>query len=354
MKIKFFIDRKSFCGRTAVASAVLAVIFRLIGSIGFWEDKTYMQFGLLLPVCACVIFALSVFFLGKRAFWTSAVGVLAGAVFFVFRLLREDTLGDEFVIHDTTGTVSSELWMALFLAAYVIIAVIYILTVFSAIKTKWIIAVLFFIPFAAHLYYDYTILADRSIAVSAASMMNELSILTMLCGMFFASIGLKKAYKVISGQTVTPPVPGDSLSGKKPSAAVTAAAASAEALQDISQNVNGDDAAAQEVSGTAEITAAAVSEIETVSENDDDKAEEISCDGNEAEEVFAESFSDQEDVSLEDRLNDLPASGPLTLDPIVPSVAEENTDEDAPQGGDEPERRDAMAPKKGLGKFFGK
>ena len=347
MKIKFFIDRKSFFGRTAITSAVLAVLFRLIGSIGFWADKTYLRFGLLLPVCACLLFALSVFFLGKKAFWTSAAGVLAGAVFFIYRLLHEDALGDEFIIHDSTGTFSNELWTALFIAAYIIIAVIYILTVFSAIKTKWVIAALFFIPFAAHLYYDYTILANRSIAVSAASMMNELSVLTVLCGAFFASVGLKKAYKVLSGQTVAPPVPGDSLSGAKP----------AETAAETVPDQNPADAAGEAAQTAADIQAeSAVAEAVSAAEEAAIIAEGAEEDTGSLEEN-CESVSGQDEPSLEERLNDLPDSGPLTLDPIVPSKAEEAEDEmpeDAPQGGDEPERRDAIAPKKGLGKFFSK
>lgn len=346
MKIKFFIDRKSFFGRTAITSAVLAVLFRLIGSIGFWADKTYLRFGLLLPVCACLLFALSVFFFGKKAFWTSAAGVLAGAVFFIYRLLHEDVLGDEFIIHDSTGTFSNELWTALFIAAYIVIAVIYILTVFSAIKTKWVIAALFFVPFAAHLWYDYTILANRSIAVSAASMMNELSVLTVLCGAFFASVGLKKAYKVLSGQTVTPPVPGDSLSGANQAAT---AAASAETVPD--QNpANADSEAAQTA---AEILADSADSEAASAAEEAEVIDEEAKDNTGKEDEDSESVSWQHEPSPEERLNDLPESGPLTLDPIVPSKAEETeAPEDAPQGGDEPERRDAIAPKKGLGKFF--
>ena len=63
-------------------------------------------------------------------------------------------------------------------------------------------------------------------------------------------------------------------------------------------------------------------------------------------------------------LNNLPSSGELTLDPIIPERYEETVIDadiseiedaaDIPQGGDEPDRLDAIAPKKGLGKFFGK
>lgn len=229
----FSIDKKSFCARAAVVCMLLAVVFRVIGCFDLvlnFNSVTSVTV-LILPVACCLVFVLCIVLIGKKGFWFSFLPVLLGMVFFVLRALTDDNM---------MGEKLPVLHIAVCIVLYLVILVLYSCTVFGAIKTKWICALIFLLAFAYHVVMeDY----PNFRTATMNQIMNELSVLLIILGMFFACLGLKKLEKPVISSTVpvAPPLPGGNAA---PSAPVEAAAA---------QDVPAEDVAAQAAELAAEM-----------------------------------------------------------------------------------------------------
>lgn len=203
MKAKFILDRKSFFARAAIVSMILAVFFRLLGTIGHFSDTQFLLYRFALPASCCILYIICILIFGKKAFWTSFVPVIIGIVFFILRILSDDNI--------TQGNLEN-LHIVLCIALYILIAVVYSCTVFGSIKTKIFLILIFGCAFAYHVVFeDYPAIAAKSVAAEAIFM--ELGVLTIILALFFASLGLKKQTTATSDKSkdVVPPIPGGEL-----------------------------------------------------------------------------------------------------------------------------------------------
>lgn len=204
--IKYYIDRKSFCGTTACIFMLFAIIARFIGAVcdgGATGDTFELVAYVFLPMVCCLLYIFSIVFFGRKAFWVSNIPVIMGVMFFILRLSTQDNI---------LGQAVPPVRALISLAVYLIIVSVYAGTVYGGIKTKWILVLLFILPLAYHAAVeDYPAVAAGTVEIYP--LMMELSVLFILLGLIFAALGLKKRYPVNpdSGKTVAPPIPGGAL-----------------------------------------------------------------------------------------------------------------------------------------------
>ena len=119
-----------------------------------------------------------VWLFGRRALWMTFVPVILGAVFFIIK-----SLGFESTVHTV-----------LCILLYAAVIALYSGTVFGLIQTKWILVVLFGLPFLYHIFIeDLPALGDTVNPVSFSGGMQEMSVLCIMLGLFCLSISMKKS-----------------------------------------------------------------------------------------------------------------------------------------------------------------
>ena len=179
-KTRFYVEKTSFWVEGMVILMVLAAAFQVVGCWGLWSDPFFVATQIALPALSFLLFALLVSLLGKKALWLSALPVLGAIGFYALRFWNA---GDMIV------TVAGIVFCALAL-------VLYLGTVFHLIRTKWLLVVLFAIPFGYRAFYrDVKLLQDLDHPVSFAAGMQEMSLLCVLLGMLLLSLGMRKYVK---------------------------------------------------------------------------------------------------------------------------------------------------------------
>ena len=223
-RTRFYLDKTGFFAESAVILLAMAIIFRVIGCIGMWSNRVDAIMLVLLPVLCCLLLILCIVLLGKKGFFLSFIPVLLGVVFFVFKSL------------------SFESWMhtVLCVILYVVVAVIYTATVIGWIHTKWLLPVLFGLPFIYHVAVeDIPALIKTPESVTFAAGMQEMSVLCIMAALFCIGVGLKKRppkqkkYRKEATEPAAEPVPVQPAASAAPAQtaetpAIQAAAAMAE------------------------------------------------------------------------------------------------------------------------------
>ena len=176
-RTRFYLDKTGFFAESAVILLAMAIIFRVIGCIGMWGNRVDAIMLVLLPVLCCLLLILCIVLLGKKGFFLSFIPVLLGVVFFVFK-----SLGFESWMHTVLCVI-----------LYVVVAVIYTATVIGWIHTKWLLPVLFGLPFIYHVAVeDIPALIKIPESVTFAAGMQEMSVLCIMAALFCIGMGLKK------------------------------------------------------------------------------------------------------------------------------------------------------------------
>ena len=176
-KIKFYADKKSFWAHSASVLLVLAIVFQVIGSWGLWTDRFFAVTQILLPVLSFFLFVLLLSLLGEKALWLTALPFLGGLAFYGVQAWYEE----------------NRIAMVIGIAFCVLAAVLYLGTVFSLIRTKWLLALLFVIPLAYRAFYrDVRLLQNLAEPVPFAAGMREMGLLCVLLAMTMLAIGMKK------------------------------------------------------------------------------------------------------------------------------------------------------------------
>ena len=177
-KVRFYVERHSFGVQAMVILMALSVVFRIVGCWGLWNDSNYAITQIALPIFSAMLLICCVWLLGRRALWLSFIPVLLGAVFFIIK-----AVGFESKVH-----------MVLCILLYVAVILLYFCTVFGMIRTKWILVLLFGLPFLYHVFVeDLAALRDTANPVSFASGMQEMGVLCIMLGLTFLSLSMKKA-----------------------------------------------------------------------------------------------------------------------------------------------------------------
>ncbi|MBO5555958.1 MAG: hypothetical protein J5927_02120, partial [Oscillospiraceae bacterium] len=166
-KIKFYVEKQSFWAQAAVIFMSLAIVFRLIGFWGQYDlsNQYLMITQIALPVVAGLVFILFLLVFGRIALWTTFLPVLLGVAFFILKA---------FTFESTVQTV-------LCVLLYVAVALLYTGTVFTLIRTKWLLVPLFALPFLYHVFVeDLRAMQDTANPVTFAAGMLEMSVLCIM------------------------------------------------------------------------------------------------------------------------------------------------------------------------------
>lgn len=176
-RAKFYVEKKGRFVHDSLIFMLLALLFRVTGCWGLWNERYFAVTQLLLPALSALLFILCLRFMGERTLWLSALPVLLGALSFVLRALSFETL----------------LYTVLSICAAAGCALAYTLTAFGFIRTKWLTPPLFLLPLVFHLaVVDVAALRNSAQPVLFAEGMQELSVLCTLMAMFFASLAFKR------------------------------------------------------------------------------------------------------------------------------------------------------------------
>ncbi len=167
---------------TAIAS-MLAFAFcipmLIMGYADRLNDPLITGTVVLLPVLGAVLMIAAIVFFGRTALWITVFPVCLGVIGFAFKLVI-DPHGQSLLHHIS----------AAFL--YFMVVLLWALTVFTIIRTKWLLAVLFIIPFLKHIFVnDIPVLTGAAAAVSASTWLKEFSMLSFLLALFFCVVSFE-------------------------------------------------------------------------------------------------------------------------------------------------------------------
>ena len=238
-KIKFYTERNSFGVQAMIILMALSVAFRVIGCWGLWSDRSFALAQIALPIGSALLLMVFVWLFGRRALWTTFIPVILGAVFFIVK-----SLGFESMVHTV-----------LCILLYAAVIALYTGTVFGVIRTKWILAALFGLPFLYHIFVeDLPALRDTANPVSFSGGMQEMSVLCIMLGLFCLSLSMKKTIvePVIHLPRIRKPKPAAEQEASEEAAAVEEAAdqAAAPAAPDASQTAQQEPAEAGQATET--------------------------------------------------------------------------------------------------------
>ena len=177
-KVRFYIERNSFGVQAMIILMALSIAFRLIGCWGLWDDRSFAIAQIALPIGSALLLMTLVWLFGRRALWLSFIPVILGAVFFIIK-----SLGFESTLHTV-----------LCILLYSAVIALYTGTVFGLIRTKWVLVLLFGLPFLYHIFVeDLPALRDTVNPVSFSGGMQEMSVLCIMLGLFCLSFSMKKS-----------------------------------------------------------------------------------------------------------------------------------------------------------------
>lgn len=210
--VKYYLNPKNFFTIAAAVCMILAAACRCVGIIPQLQglSQNEMAERLALPVAACLLYAATVAFCGKKSFWLSLIPTVFGVLFFILRLFTNDNI---------SGQPLSRINILLNLLLCIVITVIYTATVTGALRTKFILSGSILLPLAYHAgVEDYSAIKLMGDRLTWSSIILEAGILFILLGLFFVSLGLKKAvvHDPDAARKVVPPIPGGSMKVSDP------------------------------------------------------------------------------------------------------------------------------------------
>lgn len=190
-RIKFYVEKTSFWTHGTAVLLALATIFQFISCWGLWTDRMLVLTQIVLPVASFFLFVLLLTLLGDKALWLTSLPFLGGIAFFGLGAWFEE----------------DRILMVIGIAYSVLAVVLYLGTVFSLIRTRWLLVLLFGIPFCYRAFYrDVLILQNVEKPATFAAGMREVSLLCVLLAMTLLSLGMKKRIKERKGKESQPTV----------------------------------------------------------------------------------------------------------------------------------------------------
>ena len=176
-RAKFYVEKNSAFVKAVWIFMLLSAVFRILGCWGLWKDSFFAVTQIALPLAANLFFILFIVLLGTKALWLTSLPVLMGVAFFIIKAFTFDSW-----IHTT-----------LCIALYILVAVLYVLTVFGSIRTKWLLVPLFGLPFLYHVFVeDLAALRDAAHPVTFSAGLQELSVLCIMLALLMTALAMKK------------------------------------------------------------------------------------------------------------------------------------------------------------------
>lgn len=158
----------------------ICIPLQILGYADKLNDLPVVVTLVFLPVLGAFLMIVVVGKFGQDALWLSIFPVFIGVLGFAFKLMIDPR---------ETGPAHH----ALAIALYIAIVGLWALTVLYVIKTKWILAILFLIPFFKHiLVNDLPVLLGAAAPVPASTWLKELSMLSFMLALAFCAMSFEK------------------------------------------------------------------------------------------------------------------------------------------------------------------
>lgn len=176
----FTLDFKCPAAILSMIAFALAVPFRLLGYADKLTDPLYGITQVLLPVLCSVLMIAVMIKWGRNALWLSVIPVALGVISFMVKLFI-DPRKVSFLHHFAA------------VVLYLAVIVLWLLTVLYFIKTKWVLVVLFILPFFKHLLMDdLPIFLGKAPMISADMWFKELSMLLTMVALSLCAAAFQK------------------------------------------------------------------------------------------------------------------------------------------------------------------
>ena len=173
----FYVEKGSFFVHASVTILVIAVAFRLLGTLHLWNNMFQLATLVALPGVSALLFILFILLLGRVALWTTILPVLGGAAFFILSSIDEHPSWPMFICIALS-----------FLASFV-----YTATLTGMIRTKWLNVIVFLgILVYQCAFIAYPAFSDQESPVSFADGMALLSSIGIVFAMFCASLAIRR------------------------------------------------------------------------------------------------------------------------------------------------------------------
>ena len=125
MKLRYRVSKRNFFSRLTWILLGLSAVFTLMANWGFWnvEDEYFIYLQVILPVVSCILYMLIINHMGEKLFFLTFIPVILGAAFLI--------------VNEANS--KQPLHSILIITLCIVVAVSYIMTVFGAIRTKWLL-----------------------------------------------------------------------------------------------------------------------------------------------------------------------------------------------------------------------
>ena len=172
-------------GRPAAVASTLAFAFtipmQILGYAEQLKEPAVAAGVVFLPVLSALLMILTIRRFGRTALWISIFGVTVGVLGFVFKLMLDPR--ETGLLHHAAAVV-----------LYVAIVALWTLTVLYVIKTKWVLVILFLLPFCKHVFVnDLPVLLGAAAPVPVSTWLKELSMLSFMLALTFFALAFEKA-----------------------------------------------------------------------------------------------------------------------------------------------------------------
>lgn len=180
-------DKQGFridAGRPAAAASMIAFVFciplQIMGYADRLREPAVAVELVFLPALSALLMIAVILRHDQKALRFSSFAVGVGIIGFAFKLVmdpRETGFAHHFL--------ASVLYIGIF--------VLWTLTVFYVIKTKWVLVLLFPIPFFKHVILDdIPVLLGTAAPLGASAWLKELCMLSFMLALFFFAVSLEK------------------------------------------------------------------------------------------------------------------------------------------------------------------
>ena len=168
---------------TSVASMLafgLCIPLQIMGYADSINDPFVAAAVVLPTVLSAFLMIAAILRFGRNALWFSVIAVSVGVLGFAFKLML-----------DPRGT--SQLHHISAAVLYVGIVVLWALTVLYVIRTKWVLTILFLIPFFKHVFLDdVPVLLGKAAPLSVSMWLKEFCMLSFMLAMSLCAVSLEK------------------------------------------------------------------------------------------------------------------------------------------------------------------
>ncbi len=180
MNSYFKVDFKKRSALISLVSLALSIPLRIAGYYEFWGRPLFLITQVFLPVLCAALMIIILIKYGKTKLIISTIPVSLGVLSFVFKLFIDPRF-DSLLHHIVCALL------------YSAIIILWFFTVSGKIRSKWIIVILFALPFLFHIFVeDARVLLGYSSVLSASMWLKEFSMLCMMFGLSMCGLSFEK------------------------------------------------------------------------------------------------------------------------------------------------------------------